>query len=77
LLNIFGNVVVYLRGLVANAVLLLPYLFLAAWVTVLLNPDVSALRQTGSLVRKLPISSAAHFGLTVNVLIIFVIFLAV
>jgi hypothetical protein len=77
LLNIFGNVVVYLRGLVANAVLLLPYLLLAAWGTVLLNPDVSTLRQTGTLVRKLPISSAAHFGLTVNALIIFVIFLAV
>jgi hypothetical protein len=77
LLNIFGNVVVYLRGLVANAVLLLPYLLLAAWVTVLLNPDVSRLQQTGILAKNLPFSSAAHFGLTLSALLIFVILLAV
>src|SRR5262249_27233886 len=41
LLNLFGNVVVYLRGLVANAILLLPLLLLAAAFTISLNPVLS------------------------------------
>src|SRR5262249_51887421 len=37
LLNIFGNIVVYLRGLVANAVLVLPVLLLTAAFTIWSN----------------------------------------
>ncbi|MGE5219865.1 MAG: patatin-like phospholipase family protein [Chloroflexota bacterium] len=77
LLNIFGNVVVYLRGLAANAVLLLPWLLLAAAFTIWSNPDVNALTETdvaGYLVH-LPIS-VPHFGLTLNAALCFVILLA-
>jgi hypothetical protein len=76
-LNIFGNVVVYLRGLVANAVLLLPWLLLAAAFTIWSNPNVNALSETnvaGLLVR-LPIK-VSHFGLTLNAILAFVLLLA-
>lgn len=76
LLNIFGNVVVYLRGLVANAVLLLPWLLLAAAFTIWSNPNVDALTQTnvGGYLVHLPIS-VRHFGLTLNAILTFVILL--
>src|SRR5580700_12177092 len=79
LLNIFGNVVVYLRGLVANAVLLLPYLLLMACVTLWSNPDVASLRVTNLWGLKLDILpiSVSHFGVTANLLLLFVILLAV
>lgn len=63
-LNIFGNVVVYLRGIVANAVLLLPWLLLAAAFTIWSKPNVAALTQS-------------HFGMTLNALLAFMILLAV
>jgi Patatin-like phospholipase len=77
-LNIFSNVVVYLRGLVANAVLLLPYLLLMASFTLHSNPDVASLKIAnfgGFTFEGLPIS-VSHFGLTLNLLLFFVIFLA-
>ena len=58
-LNIFGNVVVYLRGILANVVLLLPWLLLAAAVTIWLKPNVDALARAsvaGHLLR-LPVSA--------------------
>jgi len=74
-LNIFGNVVVYLRGLVANVVLLLPWLLLSAAYTIWSNPNVTALTQTDIAGHRpyLPIS-ASQFGLTLN-LILFLVFL--
>jgi hypothetical protein len=77
LLNIFSNVVVYLRGLAANVVILLPWLLLAAAFTVYSNPNVEALTKAnfaGVLV-DLPIS-IAHFGLTLNGILAFAILLA-
>ena len=74
LLNVFGNLVVYLRGLVANAILLLPYLLLGAWITVLLKPTVATLEQSNF---KLPISSASYFGLTVNAIFLFLFLLVI
>jgi len=62
LLNIFSNIVVYLRGLAANAVLLLPWLLLSAALTIWLNPNVKAL--------------APYFGLTRNAVLGFIILLA-
>lgn len=77
LLNIFGNVVVYLRGIVANVILLLPWLLLSAAFTVWSYPNVGALTKTnvaGYLVH-LPIS-VHHFGLALNAVLAFVILLA-
>jgi len=86
LLNIFANVVVYLRGLAANAVLLLPLLLLGAAFTIWLYPNTEALKKNFAelLVKKsfpelsvhLPIS-VDQFGLTLNALLAFVILLAV
>lgn len=65
-LNIFGNVVVYLRGLVANALLLLPWLLLAAAATIGSNPMIGTQTQG-----KIP-----YFELTLNTLLAFIILLA-
>ena len=77
LLNIFGNIVVYLRGLVANVLLILPWLLLAAAFTIHSNPDVASLSQTeiaGYRVH-LPIV-VSPFGLTANLIASFVLALA-
>jgi predicted acylesterase/phospholipase RssA len=78
LLNIFSNVVVYLRGLAANAVILLPWLLLSAAFTIWSNPNVDALAKTnvaGYLVH-LPVS-VRHLGLTLNAFLAFVVLLAI
>ncbi len=62
MLNIFGNIVVYLRGIFANVVLLLPWLLLAAALTIWWNPN--ALAANGA------------FGLTLSALLGFIVFLA-
>jgi hypothetical protein len=46
IINISYNVVVYLRGLVANALLILPWLLFAAAITILANPTVAALNSS-------------------------------
>ena len=76
-LNIFSNVAVYLRGLMANVVLLLPALLLAAAFTIWSNPSVDALTQTnlGGYFVHLPIT-VSHFGLTLNGLLALVVLLA-
>jgi hypothetical protein len=61
-LNVFSNIVVYLRGIVANVVLLLPWLLLAAALTIWLNPKGT---ETGPA-----------FGLTLYLLLAFFIALA-
>jgi hypothetical protein len=77
LINIFSNIVVYLRGIFANVVLLLPWLLLGAAFTIWSNPDASALTQTkvARYFVHLPIT-VEHFGLTLNALLAFVIMLA-
>src|SRR5262245_35735528 len=75
LLNLFGHVVVYLRGLVANAILLLPLLLLAAAFTISLHPGLPQAMHAKHLVHW-PIS-VDQFGLTLNALLAFVILLAV
>ena len=76
LLNIFGNIAVYLRGIFANAMLLLPWLLLAAAFTIWSNPNVASLTQTkvAKYLVHLPIT-VDHFGLTANALLAFVIIL--
>jgi len=75
LLNLFANVVVYLRGLAANAVLLLPLLLLGAAFTIWLYPNTEALKKNFAELVHLPIS-VGQFGLTLNALLAFVILLA-
>jgi Patatin-like phospholipase len=62
-LNLFGNIVVYLRGIFANVVLLLPWLLLAAALTICLYPDAGGL-------------AANNFRSTLVALLVFVVLLA-
>jgi hypothetical protein len=73
-LNLFGNIVVYLRGLIANVMLLLPWLLLGSAFTIWSNPNVEALTRTNVAGHQihLPIS-VRFFGLTLNVFLAFVI----
>jgi hypothetical protein len=76
-LNVFGNVVVYLRGIVANVLLLLPWLLLAAALTILLKPNVDALTRSSVAGYLLPLPvSVGHFGVALTALLLFVILLA-
>jgi hypothetical protein len=79
-LNLFTNIVVYLRGLVANAILLLPALLFAAAFTIWCNPDVASLRRTElagvTLNRSIAPISVPHFGVTLNMLLWFLGLLA-
>jgi hypothetical protein len=76
-LNLFGNVVVYLRGLVANVLLLLPWLLLSAAFTIWSNPNVGALTQTDFAGHRLHLPiSASQFGLTLNLILFLVLLLA-
>jgi hypothetical protein len=61
LLNIFGNIVVYLRGLAASVLLLLPYLLFAAAITIWSHPTVESLPHAniGSYSPYLPVAAAA------------------
>jgi hypothetical protein len=65
LLNLFGNIAVYLRGILANVVLLLPWLLLTAAFTIWWIGNAKTLTRTG-----------AAFGLTFDALLALVIFLA-
>jgi hypothetical protein len=77
LINIFSNIVVYLRGIFANVVLLLPWLLLAAAFTIWSNPDSTSLTQTkiGDYFVHLPFP-VHHFGLTLYSLAAFIVLLA-
>jgi Patatin-like phospholipase len=70
-LNIFSNIVVYLRGLLANVVLLLPWLLLEAALTIALYRDQAALPRIG-------ISGVTNddFRLVIGELLVFLILLA-
>jgi hypothetical protein len=76
MLNVFGNLAVYLRGILANVVLILPWLLLAAALTVWLFPTAAALAQgeTAALFSYLPLP-VREFDLTLHLLLAFVILL--
>jgi hypothetical protein len=78
LLNIFGNVVVYLRGIFANVVLVLPWLLLLAAFTIWSHPTIDTLRHPNIVGYRvqLPIP-LSHFGLALNALFVFIVLLAV
>jgi predicted acylesterase/phospholipase RssA len=62
LISIVSNLAVYLRGILANILLLLPWLLLAAVATILAHPSYP--------------QSLSHFRLTLSVLVSFIILLA-
>jgi hypothetical protein len=75
ILNPFYNIVIYLRGLIANALLILPWLLFAAAITIFFNPTVEAL--DSSFVGKLlpgPLWSNP-FATTLTVLCLFAVVL--
>jgi predicted acylesterase/phospholipase RssA len=77
-MNVFYNIVIYLRGLAANAVLVLPVLLLAAVVTIALKPTVDWLGTSTVANTKIPLLfDVAYFALTVHVIAILAAFLAI
>jgi predicted acylesterase/phospholipase RssA len=58
-LNIFYNIAIYLRGLVANALLILPWLLIAAAITIFIKPNSESLHVSITW----PVD-AGHFGVT-------------
>ena len=68
-INIFYNVAIYLRGLLANALLILPWLLVVAAITIFLKPDSESLHVSirGTT---LPFN-ADHFGATLIALCVF------
>jgi hypothetical protein len=58
-INIFYNIAIYLRGLLANGLLILPWLLLAAAITIFINPTSESLHVVG------------HFGVTLILLCVF------
>jgi len=79
LLNIFGNIVVYLRGLAASVLLLLPYLLFAAAITIWSHPTVESLPHAniGSYSPYLPVAAGGHFAITFNALFCFIALLVI
>jgi hypothetical protein len=73
-LNIFSNIVVYLRGLFTNVMLLLPWLLFAAAFTIWSNPTEKSLGlpKIGDYFLNLPVP-VSHFGLTLHAFAVFFI----
>src|SRR3954453_16613433 len=64
-INFFYNVAIYLRGLLANGLLILPWLLLAAAITIFIKPTTDDLHQPRFLGRYVPEALAAgQFSLT-------------
>ena len=60
-INVFYNIAIYLRGLLANALLLLPWLLLAAAITIFVKPTSETLQA----------ARFGHFGVTLIALSVF------
>jgi len=75
-INVFYNVAIYLRGLLANALLLLPWLLFAAAITIFINPTTADLANARFLGRYVPEAFATgHFRLTLIFLYLFILLL--
>src|SRR6478735_9140393 len=75
-INVFYNVAIYLRGLLANALLLLPWLLFAAAITIFIKPTTDDLHQPRFLGRYVPeVLAAGQFSLTLILLYLFVLLL--
>lgn len=64
-INFFYNIVIYLRGLLANGLLILPWLLVAAAITIFIKPTSESL----------PVAHFGHFGVTLLALGIFALLL--
>ena len=64
-INFFYNVAIYLRGLLANGLLILPWLLLAAAITIFIKPTSESLH----------VARFGHFGFTLMALCIFALLL--
>ena len=72
-ITIFYNLAIYFRGLLANGLLILPWLLLAAAITILFKPDSESLRVSSFLGQALPEAfSSSRFAATLTVLCAFV-----
>jgi hypothetical protein len=77
-INIFYNLAIYLRGLLANGLLILPWLLFAAAITIFIKPDSNSLHISSFSRRILPEAfSAGHFAATLIVLCAFGILLLI
>jgi hypothetical protein len=74
-INIFYNVAIYLRWLIASLLLILPWLLFFAAITIFLFPDSESLHTLRGTT--LPTSSADHFGATLIALCVFGLLLLV
>ena len=71
-INIFYNMAIYLRGLFANGLLILPWLLLAAAITIFVKPTTADLANARFLGRFVPEAFATgHFRLTLIFLCFF------
>ncbi len=77
IINIFYNVAIYLRGLLANALLILPWLLVLAAITIFFKPDSESLHISLSGTTLPEAFNADHFGLSLIVLYLFVLLLLV
>ena len=69
-INVFYNVAIYLRGLLANALLILPWLLVIAAITIFFKPDSESLHV--SIRGTFPAAfNADHFGATLIALCVF------
>lgn len=77
IINIFYNVAIYLRGLLANALLILPWLLVLAAITIFFKPDSESLHisPTGAILPEA--FNADHFGATLIALCLFGLLLLV
>jgi hypothetical protein len=70
-INIFYNVAIYLRGLLANALLILPWLLVLAAITIFLKPDSESLHVSIRGITLPEAFNADHFGATLILLYVF------
>jgi magnesium-transporting ATPase (P-type) len=75
IINIFYNVAIYLRGLLANGLLVLPWLLFFAAVTIFLKPNSESLHISGTILPEA--LNAQHFGASVIALCVFGLLLLV
>ena len=77
IINIFYNVAIYLRGLLANVLLILPWLLVFAAITIFFKPDSESLHISLSGTTLPEAFNADHFGASLIVLCLFGLLLLV
>ncbi|MBI4275545.1 MAG: patatin-like phospholipase family protein [Rhizobiales bacterium] len=73
--DVFSNLAIYLRGLVANVILILPFLLFAAALTIVINPAAGDLMKP-AFIKRWAIVDVNHFGITLHVMMLIVVLLA-